>query len=160
MKSPKIYILTGDIQTGKSDALMNWIDETKSVSGFITPSVKGVKMLYDIQDQKYDVYEMVEGNSNSISVGKYHLNGNAFKLAENIYQKAIQTNTNYFIMDEIGKLELNKQGHSLLLKHVLSTWKSSLLLVVRTSLIDQVITCYKIDQYSLLTKDILNELSL
>ena len=53
----RIVILTGMIQSGKSEALLDWI-QNKVAAGFLTPTICGRKMLYDVADRRYHPYEL------------------------------------------------------------------------------------------------------
>ena len=135
MRPKKIYILTGEIQTGKSAFLLEWI-KNKNTSGFITPTLQNKKVFYSITEDNYFSYQLTEFQEGCITIGKYFLDKQAFILSRNIAENAYSGNFDFFILDEIGRLELKKEGHFDTLHYLLKNYPSNLILVVRKSLVE------------------------
>ena len=142
-KQQRIFLSTGAIQTGKSEALLQW-SIGKNIGGFVTPTVSEKKVLYDILTGEKTVYQLDEANNNSISVGRYFLDKNAFRVANKIILDAIEAEKEWIVMDEIGKLELNNEGHDATLLFLLNNYDGNIVLVVRDGLLEKVIEKYKI----------------
>ena len=142
-KQQKIFLLTGAIQTGKSEALLNW-SLGKNIAGFITPTISEKKVLYNILTGEKTIYQVSEADSNSIAIGNYFLNKNAFTIANKIILDAIEAKKEWIILDEIGKLELNGEGHDAILLFLLANYNGNIILVVRDNLLEKVIEKYKI----------------
>ncbi len=152
----KTIILSGPIGSGKSTALMEWI-KNNVASGFITPTVDNKKMLYNISNNAYYDYEIEEGNEEIIGIGKYFLSRKAFGIAANIVDSAINSNCKCFVLDEVGKLELNEQGHYKALLKLLDEFSGTLLLVVREQLVNDVIGKYQLVDCLILNKEQLKD---
>jgi nucleoside-triphosphatase THEP1 len=135
------YLLTGPVQSGKSAALMSWV-EGKSASGVITPTIFGVKVLVNVSTGELFPYQNTVPEAGTVSIGKYHLFAEAFVSARNIIQNAWQNDDRWMIIDEIGRLELNDGGHHTVFAETLSRHKRNLLIVVREVLLKDVIEKY------------------
>jgi nucleoside-triphosphatase THEP1 len=148
----KILILNGDIQTGKSSALMNWI-KNKNAGGIITPTVNGKKQLYNILTNEYQPYELDFAAENSLVVGNYFLDKKAFTETKKIVADSIKQEKEWIIIDEIGKLELDNKGNHETVQYLLDNFNENLFLVVRTSLVDKVIGKYKLENFTIISKE-------
>lgn len=141
-----IIIITQPIQTGKTTALMYRISRSKFCDGILTPDIDGSRKLLMIRE-KLLVDFQTNKEEESINVGKFHFAKSAFQHATD-YLKNIKPHAgSEIIIDEIGKLELMKEGfHQALLYHLdLVRCKESehrLVLVVRDSLLEQVKSAY------------------
>jgi nucleoside-triphosphatase len=148
----KIIILTGAIQSGKSEALRKWIID-KSVCGFITPTLGNTKKIFDLSSLKTYPYEVSRENVDSFKIGKYFLSKKAFKIADTLVSDALIKQKEWFVLDEIGKLELNKQGHHNSVLTLQKYWKANLLFVVREGLVERVIKTYKLKMPIVIEKE-------
>ena len=142
-KRQKIFLFTGAVQTGKSEALLQW-SFGKNIGGFITPTVSEKKVLYDILTGEKTAYQVEETDDNTIVIGRYFLDKNAFSIANKIILDAIEVEKEWIVLDEIGKLELNGEGHDATLLFLLSNYDGNIVLVVRDSLLEKVTEKYKI----------------
>jgi nucleoside-triphosphatase THEP1 len=138
MPPDKIVILTGPVHSGKTTALLHWITD-KKIAGMLTPIVDSKRVLYSIEDGDFTLFETAPGDSDSVKTGKYHLSFQAFKKSASILDRALLSNNDWIVIDEIGPLELDGQGFYHLLVNVLDQWSGKLLLVVRFSILSQVI---------------------
>ncbi len=153
-----IYILTGPIQSGKSQALRHWA-KGKNVTGFLTPTVESKKVFLQLPAGATQAYELEGPSTDTIPVGRYYLNGAAFRMAMESYRQALITRPNLFVMDEIGKLELRGSGHHNLLRQALEDQHLPLLLVIRDSLLPAVVDRYQLEKYRQFLKQDLWRLS-
>ena len=153
--NPVIVILSGPIQSGKSSALLKWI-EGKSVAGFITPILSGRKVMVNVLTAEVFVYELCEPKKGGVRVGNYYLCENAFDKAYDILQKAFASRKGWVVIDEIGKLELKGQGHHKALSVLFNGSENNMLLVIRESLLTEVIEKYKIKASAIITTSELN----
>ena len=121
---------------------MNYCNTNGNASGILTPIVGGKRVFYDINKQDFFAMEYNnETNDTSVAVGRYLFSSNAFQKASAILCNATSAT---IIIDEIGPLELNNQGFSDALKNILVKNYSNLLLVVRDSLVNNVINHFSI----------------
>ncbi len=148
----RTIILSGPIGSGKSTAMMEWI-KNNTACGFITPTVDNKKMLYDISTAAYYDYEIEGGKEDSISIGKYFLSRKAFEIADNIVDSAINSTCKCFVLDEVGKLELNEEGHYKAILKLMHFYKGTLLLVVREQLVNDVIEKFELEDCIILSVD-------
>lgn len=128
-------ILSGEIQSGKTTALQKWL-VGKNATGILSPIVSGERMLYNIQDASYIPFQSPVSTPETISVGRYHFYKSAFEKANKILQQ--RTSADWLIVDEIGPLEMKGQGFFPALTHVLIDSSINRLVVVRTSLLEEV----------------------
>lgn len=154
-----IYIISGNIGEGKSHSLLEWIRHRTDVSGILSPRlVYEDRYFFDIGSR--DVFNMQahQVDNNTISVGRYHFLKSAFKRANTVIQRSLsQKEAGYLIIDELGKLELRSEGlHEsavLAIERTMHSRVFHLILVVRTTLLEQIIDKYDIDPYELVDKD-------
>lgn len=128
-------ILSGEIQSGKTTALQKWL-VGKNAAGVLSPVVSGERMLYNIQDACYIPFQSPVSTPETISVGRFHFYISAFEQTGEILQQ--RTNADWLIVDEIGPLELKDQGFFQSLVNILTDPTINLLVVVRTSLLEEV----------------------
>lgn len=156
-----VYLLTGDIQTGKSYALNEWIKGKPHAVGLLSLINKeGKRYFLDIRNKVTFSMHANENESedNKVYVGRFIFLKSAFKRANNVIKFEVQqTDYTYLIVDELGKLELQQQGlfHSTynLLKMFEDKTDKHLILVVRSSLLENVIDNYHIKPHQILYRD-------
>ncbi|HET9058123.1 MAG TPA: nucleoside-triphosphatase [Chitinophagaceae bacterium] len=155
----RMVILSGPVHSGNSGALMQWVPG-KSVSGFITPTINNKKVLFNIETGETDVYEMNENDGKGIEVGNYRISKEAFVKAKAITTNAIQhSDKQWFVVDEIGKLELRNEGNHAAIVELLDNWKNNLLFVIRDYLLQEVINKYQITDAEIIDQQKLINLS-
>jgi nucleoside-triphosphatase THEP1 len=141
-------ILTGPIKTGKTTRLLNWLSDKENVHGIATPIVKNKRVFYDLFEKKYFPMEAGSGENEILTIGKYVFSKNGFKKAEGVIEKGI-FHSQYLVIDEIGPLELKGEGFCGVLKNILNIEKRNfiLLLVVRASILSEVLSFFEIERY-------------
>lgn len=151
-----IYILTGAIQTGKTTSLLNALIGKNSIGGFLTPDVNGTRTIFDLENKKHLIFQLLEESEDAISVGRFLFSKSSMDaIAKKSIEQYHKENIEWIVIDEIGKLELRKTGfHNLLEKLLLNEWASkNLLLVVRDYLLDEVVEQYKLVKAIVIDKD-------
>ena len=138
----KILILTAEKQAGKTTLLQQFCKDRNDVAGILTPIVNGKRVFYNIAGATY--FEM-EANKNEpqLVIGNYILSAAGFKKANDmLMQESKRKDINYLIIDEIGPLETKyQQGfYTTLITLLKSSFKYNLLLVVRPSLVEEVLS--------------------
>ncbi|MFC3559058.1 nucleoside-triphosphatase [Pedobacter jamesrossensis] len=141
MDVPRIFILSGPLQSGKSSALMHWVRD-KRACGFITPTSDGIKVLYDVTHMRYYEYELTEPRHDTLIIGNFFLDKKAFSHADNFVDTFLQQMPAWAIFDEIGKLELEGSGFHLTVDRVLKSGIRNILFVARQCLIEGVDMTY------------------
>ena len=144
-----IFILSAPIQSGKTSALLNFIENKKNIFGFLCPDINGVRNWLNIASQQYYPFQKMENFLHSdIKIGKFVFDGYVFKKAQELLQK-IPSNFDFYIIDEIGKLELKNEGFEPFLAPALEQLKNhkgKVILVVRDYLLADVISKYGLEK--------------
>ncbi|MTE26449.1 nucleoside-triphosphatase [Winogradskyella ouciana] len=156
-----IYILTGDIRTGKTTALLNWIEGRADVDGVLCPdSENGKRYFLNIKTkEEYFLGTNLDTEENKIiSIGAFQFLKSSFQKANNYLLEANEKRVSkYLIIDELGKLELKYNGLHDSAKVLIPKYEKNkdhyLILVVRESLFDDILEHYNISEYSVLKKD-------
>lgn len=153
MTKPKIFILSGPIQSGKTSRLFKWCEGRNDVAGILTPDVDGKRFFFDIETKNLFLMEAGENEENILSIGKYKFSKSAFELASQILSHAINKNSGWIIVDEVGPLELKGEGFSEVIKKLfLIPSDLNIILVVRENLFDTVLQYFNIKEYSLFSE--------
>ncbi len=134
-----VFILTGEKESGKTTFLMNWLDVQKNAAGILSPIINEKRCFYDIANKEY--YEM-EADATSVpssqllNVGKYIFSLRQFnKAAETLMYYSSNESLEYFVIDEIGPLELKQhKGFYEALLHILQHLNVNVQLVLVTRL--------------------------
>lgn len=146
-----ILIFSKPIHSGKTTALMSW-SKQQNCGGVLMPNVSGNKLFFDIGNKQY--FESSALHTNEIQIGKYKFSTSAFIQANDIIIKASTQSIDYLIIDEVGLLELRKEGfydavNYLLTKKSSHNFKGNIVLVVRDSLLKDVVDFFNINTYKL-----------
>lgn len=163
-----IYILAGDIRTGKTTTLLNWIHQRDDVDGWLCPdNENGKRCFLNVKSKiKFELElenETEVDSAKLVSIGSFNFLRSAFKKANDYLISLTSENENqYLIVDELGRLELNKEGlHTAaeyLIPEFLKDDTHHLILVVRSYLLDDIIAFYNISEHQVLTKEDLKDL--
>ncbi|WP_339752852.1 nucleoside-triphosphatase [uncultured Winogradskyella sp.] len=161
-----IYILTGDIRTGKTTALLDWCKNRNDVDGVLCPDdEKGKRYFLNIKSK--DTYPLAANSDtkdhNIISIGPFQFLKSSFQNANDYLLKSNdQRDYLYLVVDELGKLELKNIGLHDSAKSIIAQHKNRkshhLILVVRESLLNDIIEHYQIYIYEVINKEDLESL--
>lgn len=160
-----IYILSDLIETGKTNALLKWSEDRKDTYGILTPRNKNNnRYILDVDTKACFEMQTDLTTADVISVGRYHFLKNAFKTGNDIIKKVLKNNkSGYIIIDELGKLELQSEGFhdaaSLAINATLNNNALHLILIIRTSLLLNMIKKYNMTGYQYISKKDLNNAS-
>jgi len=140
-----VYILTGQVQTGKTSSLVSWSEKRKDVFGILTPVVNNKRMFMDVQTRERFPMEAKEGETNVLSVGKFVFSKTSFDRAVEVIQKASHEE-GWLIIDEVGPMELRGEGFAEIITKVLDlkSDNQNLLLIVREGLVQKVLDIFRI----------------
>jgi len=161
-----IYILTGDIRTGKTSALLDWASTRNDVDGLLCPdNENGKRYFLKVKSQKEIELEVEFESEEIITIGPFHFLKSAFEEANEFLLSLTPKNeSQYLIIDELGKLELKNKGlHNAaekLIPSCIINDDKHLILVVRTSLLEAIINHYQIKAYTLIYNEDLAKNSL
>ncbi len=147
----KVYILTGDIQTGKTTSLLQWSATQANVQGILTPVVDGKRMLVNIATNQMMAMEADANDSGVLHVGRFVFKQAAFDEASAIITNAKQCN--YLVIDEVGPLELREEGLYHTVQNALQQHRAgNIVLVVREGLVEKVTAFFGLQQVCIITK--------
>lgn len=161
-----IYILTGDVRTGKTTALVKWTSGRHDVDGILCPDTHDRRYFLKLKLQQHVALEVkdIPENKEIISVGRFHFLKSAFAEANAYIVSVFEKKTyKYLIIDELGKLELKNTGLHLAAQAVIKqhefSEKHHIVLVVRSTLRHEILAHYNIIQFQLLEKEELSTLN-
>lgn len=153
---PQVYILSAPVQSGKTTAVYRWAKEQKSVGGFLTPDVDGLRYTYLPYTKKWLAFETKNANENQpiVNVGKFRFFQTAFDTMEKTLIDDLRKGLDWVVLDELGKLEIRGIGLAEVATTALAfvtagETESKLLLIVREELLDSVVEHFSIVHYHL-----------
>ena len=156
-----IYILAGDIRSGKTTALEEWIGTWDSVKGILCPDGENdLRNLYNIETAEHLPLQVAEPSPETIKVGRFNFLKDSFKIANYILIKTFdEYDFEFLVLDELGKLELKNKGIHLAAKYIIDNYESNddknILLVVRTHLVKDIIAHYGIKSFQIVASEML-----
>lgn len=147
-----IFIFSRSIRSGKTTELQQWCATQKNVAGVLMPDINGSRKIWDIATQGvFDIACAEPQNTTEplINIGQFHFYEHAFEQANHILMVALQAKPLWLVVDEVGKLELGGKGFYQSLQQIIPYYQQTdaagnLLLVVRDSLLEQVIQNFSI----------------
>lgn len=161
MKPPRVFIFTGPIRSGKTTALMNWVGKRSNIGGFLTPDKGELRYLFTLYDRKWHDFQVPDAlaktmpESQLVTISKFNFLSGTFGMAHQTLLNDPGMNTDWVIIDEVGKLELMGLGLEPALKQVVAYFNNpetsgALLLVVREELLQAVIDHYQLEHFQVL----------
>lgn len=148
---PKVYIVAGAVQTGKTTALTNWCATKKLIEGVLTPVINGKRMLQDVATKELFELEAMPSETDVLAVGRFVFKKSIFLKANNLIANA---SSYCLIIDEIGPLELRKEGLFNSIEIALQSASIKIIvLVVRATLVDEMQTFFSIKNATIITKE-------
>jgi nucleoside-triphosphatase THEP1 len=149
MNSNKFFIISGDRGSGKTTLAEKFISILQQngikVGGIITRSAPteryGMKDAYDAVDiltgEQYPLLTAAAGAERTKSFGRFILHADTFSWAASRIEDAIDT-CGALIIDELGPLEVKREGYYHIAKKVVSRYKGLIMFVVRSGLVDPI----------------------
>jgi nucleoside-triphosphatase THEP1 len=141
-----IYILTGEIKSGKTTSLMKWASAKNNIGGIFQPVVNGKRFIYDISSRTLRNLE-IDLKFEGIKIGKYNFDKNTFDWAQNVLLDSLSQNMDWLIIDEVGPLELEGKGLEPVISKILKErqqLKTKIIFVVRSAILEKFIEHYGI----------------
>ncbi len=150
-----ILILSGAVQSGKTTTLMRWCMHRHDCGGILSPDVEGMRQLYDVRYKTFWPWQKSHRTSpTDQSVGRFVFDGESFSRAIDVLRRDLEDPAvRYLILDEVGPLELSGGGWDRWLRSALPFQQDkSLILVVRDTLINEVIVSYKLEENQIINR--------
>lgn len=150
--SGSLYILHGPIRTGKTTALLQWVEANKECAGILTPDRGSVRWLLRLSDRSWHPFEVTDDSSDIIEVGKFRFHAEAFRTARQEIRDAILGQPQWIIVDEVGKLEMRGKGlepvvTELIQAHQSGKFQGNVLLVIREELLEPALEKWNIRKW-------------
>ncbi|MFP4447488.1 MAG: nucleoside-triphosphatase [Bacteroidales bacterium] len=156
--SKNIFIITGSVGEGKTTQIQKITETLKnqniSIGGILSPRIveNGTTTGYDVVDimtnertallRKTDDKKLPE-------IGSYSILSEGLKLGRNALYKSLNNNQ-VVVIDEVGRLELQKGGWAENIESLLENSNIILILSVRERFIEQVIEKWNLKNYTIL----------
>jgi len=145
----KFFIVTGSVGSGKTTFVKNLIDifrkNKMEVGGIISE-----KVISDSQITGYDLVNVGNGEKEvflrqneecgSDTIGRYTICPEGLKFGNNILGSLVMPGNRIVVIDEVGLLELQDRGWAESIDNLLGKPGKNLLLVVRNTFVDKVIS--------------------
>lgn len=143
-----IYILSGEIKSGKTTRLQNFIKNNTGVDGILAPEIDGYRHLFRIKTGEKKLLEYLgdEPYPELTLKCSYKFLNSVFSWGMQELYKAYKENPEWLVIDEVGPLELNGKALEPMVNKILmeNSNDSDIILVVRKNLVDDVIKHYNL----------------
>ena len=155
-----MYLITGDINTGKSTKTYAYSKHFPNADGFIS-----IKSMSGIDVNKYDLVQLSTKDSivlaykdpfyqhqfeSNQTLGEYHFNDSAFQWAEKLVDEWIAGNVHPIFIDEVGMLEIQGNGFYPIIKKLIEI-KRDCYFTIREAFIPNFTEKFQLITYSILT---------
>lgn len=145
----KAIVYSRAIRTGKTSELFDYINNNPGKwGGFLTPQTQetDLRYLFALRKNKYFAFQTKRNTPDTTTVGNFVFLNTAFQKAINVL-KFDEKHLNHFVIDEVGKLELEDRGFEPMFSAWLENLKKSkkhftILFVVRDTLIEEFLSKY------------------
>jgi len=148
-----IHILTGPVQSGKTTRLIAWLRYHEKCAGVLSPIIDEKRHVYSIhheQDLQLEAEKKAQQPEEElITIGRYTFLNSSFEWARDELRSALAINPRWLIIDEVGPLELSGKGLEPMVSTILSDFERAknhqLILVVRDTVVEQMISHYHLE---------------
>lgn len=152
-----IYIFSGPVHSGKTTELQQWCSQQKNISGILMPDINGSRKILDLHTKAFFDIECTDAANTKerlTSVGRFYFYTSAFEKANAIVLIALNQIPRWLVIDEAGKLELDGKGFYDSIVKAVDVYNNdqiagNLLITVRDSLCNEVISFFKIKNYQI-----------
>lgn len=155
----RIYILSQPVQSGKTSLLLKWAGQQKHVAGILTPDTEGRRSLLEVHTGRRWPMQLA-AHEEGIRIGRFVFDSAVFEQARNILQTCMDHTRGWVIVDEVGRLEVNRhEGLEPALGTLINRFRRSppgdarLLLVIRDYLLEEAMHHYGLEEATVLGKD-------
>ena len=151
-----ILILTGPTRNRKTTTLMKWSERHHDCGGVLSPDVNGLRVLYNVKTRQSITWQKAVPTTNAdLIVGRFSFDPEAFVIATGWLNEHLNDpEVRQIILDEVGRLELDGKGWGPWLNSAVpQLGDKTLILVVRRSLLDEVINLYGLEEVSVVEKE-------
>ena len=147
-----IYIFSRPVHSGKTTELLQWCNQQKNIAGILMPDINGSRKILDLQTKNMFDIECTDATNTKellTAVGRFQFYTAAFEKAHTIVLAALNQRPGWLVIDEAGKLELDRKGFYDSIVKTVEIYNNdnaagNLLITVRESLCKEVISFFKI----------------
>ncbi|MBK7307088.1 MAG: hypothetical protein IPI88_08590 [Chitinophagaceae bacterium] len=147
-----IYIFSRPVHSGKTTELLQWCNQQKNIAGILMPDINGSRKILDLQTKNMFDIECTDATNTKellTAVGRFHFYTASFEKAHTIVLAALNQTPGWLVIDEAGKLELDRKGFYDSIVKTVEIYNNdnaagNLLITVRESLCKEVISFFKI----------------
>ena len=156
MSNQKINIITGNKHSGKTAKLLSLIKEMrlsgKKVSGIISRGTfkndkRNSFFVQDVSTGQEKLLMSTEPVNNSTKIGKFYINNEAFSWGKQVINRAILSDIDVIVIDEIGRLEIDNGGWADIIPMVLRSEKE-MFFIVREEWLKTFVDKFNIQEYN------------
>lgn len=150
-----IYIFSKPAHAGKTTALQNFCTGKENIAGILMPDIDGQRKMKNIETGGIfdaEVLSIKPAAERIVSIGRYSFYKTAFEKANGIIKQAVQKGAAVIIVDEVGKLEMRKEGFYDSLQYILAHAlpQTKIILVVRDSFVEDVVSFFAIKNFKVI----------
>lgn len=157
-----IYLLSEEIQSGKTTSLQLCTENRYDIGGFLSPDKNGVRCLMNLSSKEEIPFEIdLTSYEEGIEIiGKFAIAKSAFDTGEKwVKEHLANPQTKYIVIDEVGPLELQGKGFANTLKYATENLGDKhLIVVLRKSMHEKVVDTFGLQEATILTKNGINSL--
>ena len=152
----KVLILTGETNSGKTSTLIRIIEECKKnhikAAGILSiPIIKNKKkyqiLAKDIVSEKEQLLATMENIPSQLKTGLYFFHKETFEWCSEIIKDNLEADV--IIIDEIGRLELKKEGFFDIFDFIINNFEGVFIITVKKKLLNEVIREFKLQKSTL-----------
>jgi len=152
-----IYLLSEEIQSGKTTSLQLCTENRYDIGGFLSPDKNKVRCLMNLQSKAEIPFEidLTSYTDPIVIIGKFAIATAAFEIGSKwIKEHLANDDVNFIVIDEVGKLEAEGKGFAEALRHAIDhIGNKNLILVVRSNLQKEIVEKFALSEYKILTKN-------
>ena len=154
----KSFIITGKKGEGKTTfaaELTHYLGKKYNIDiggfyskGYWNNNTRSCFEIVSLDDKKSEILCTKNFNESWIEISGYFFNPEAIKNGERIIAKSIQRKSELILLDEAGKIELNKKVWYNSIRKILAKHKKNLILCVRDIFTKEIIDYFKLTNVS------------
>ncbi len=139
MEQNRFIILTGDIRSGKTTALKEWLERHPNARGVVSPDINGRRHFVYYPQKELIEMQTTSKEKETIEVGRFLFSKSGFEeVNQRLITDADRLESEWLVIDEIGSLELKGKGLFPALEYLLSQNHYKVIIVVRSKLLKQI----------------------
>lgn len=134
---------------------MRWSQDRDDCGGVLSPDVDGLRVLYNVKTKQTIPWQKPMPDENDLVVGRFSFDPDAFMVASGWLDEHLKDDTvRHIILDEVGMLELDGKGWASWLNASLpQLGDKTLVLVVRRTILDEVINLFGLEEVSVVKRE-------